>query len=115
MATVQPQVLIIEDDKNVAGFFKTVLNLVGFKCEIIFSAKEALARLAHSTPDLILLESCLVQLRWLSREASVAVSVSPPKVVSPENGALLATLRAAADGIWSPPPALPVAEPPRLF
>ena len=62
-----------------------------------------------------LLEGCLVQLRRLSREAGVAVSVSSPKMASPENGALLATLRAAADGVWSPPPALPAAEPPRLF
>jgi diguanylate cyclase (GGDEF)-like protein len=50
------QVLIIEDDRDTAGFFKTVLELVGFECEIILTAKEALDRLAVSAPDLILLD-----------------------------------------------------------
>ncbi len=50
------QVLIIEDDKDTAGFFKTVLSLVGLESEIILSAKEALDRLAFSAPDLILLD-----------------------------------------------------------
>ena len=49
MSTDQPHVLIIEDDRDAAGFFKAVLNLVGFDCEIILSAREALARLAFST------------------------------------------------------------------
>jgi len=62
-----------------------------------------------------LLEGCLAALRRLSRAAGVAVSVCPPKIASPENGALLAALHAAADGVWSPPPALPAAEPQRLF
>jgi hypothetical protein len=62
-----------------------------------------------------LLEGCLVQLRRLSRAAGVAVSICPPKIASPENGALLAALHAAADGVWSPPAALPAAVPPRLF
>ena len=49
-------VLIIEDNKDTADFFKTVLELVGFECEVILSAKEALARLAVSAPDIILLD-----------------------------------------------------------
>ena len=50
------QVLIIEDDRDTAGFFKTVLELVGFECEVIHSAKEALDHLAFNAPDLILLD-----------------------------------------------------------
>ena len=50
------QVLIIEDDRDTAGFFKTVLEMVGFECEIILSAKEALDRLSVCAPDLILLD-----------------------------------------------------------
>ena len=49
-------VLIIEDDKDTAGFFSTVLQLVGYECEIVLSARDALARLAGSVPDLILLD-----------------------------------------------------------
>jgi diguanylate cyclase (GGDEF)-like protein len=50
------QVLIIDDDKDTANFFRLVLELVGFECEIVNSAKHALARLAASQPDLILLD-----------------------------------------------------------
>ncbi len=50
------QVLIIDDDKDIAGFFSTVLSLLGHECETVLSAKEALVRLAGSLPDLILLD-----------------------------------------------------------
>jgi PleD family two-component response regulator len=50
------QVLIIEDDRDTAGFFKTVLELGDFECEVILSAKEALARLSVGAPDIILLD-----------------------------------------------------------
>lgn len=50
------KVLIIEDDKSTADFFRTVLKLVGLESEIILSAKEALDRLAFNAPDLILLD-----------------------------------------------------------
>lgn len=50
------QVLIIDDDLETANLFKTVLSLVGYECEILLSAKLALARLASNVPDLILLD-----------------------------------------------------------
>lgn len=50
------EVLIVEDDKDTAVFFKTVLSLVGLESEIVLSAKEALAWLASSVPDIILLD-----------------------------------------------------------
>lgn len=50
------QVLIIEDDKDTAEFFSTVLGLVGYQCETVLSARDALARLAAEVPDLILLD-----------------------------------------------------------
>jgi hypothetical protein len=62
-----------------------------------------------------LLNICLAHLLRLSRGAGLLVSASIPKVASPENVALLETLQAGADGVWSPAPALPVAEPERLF
>jgi PleD family two-component response regulator len=95
MAPVEPQVLIIEDDKDAAGFFKTVLNLVGFECQIILSAKEALARLALSTPDLILLdirlgleisgEDILYQIRSNTRfdKTRVVVVTAYPRLAEP--------------------------------
>ena len=49
-------VLIIDDDKDTANFFSMVLGLVGFDCDIVNSAKQALARIAVSQPDMILLD-----------------------------------------------------------
>lgn len=89
------QVLIIEDDKDTAGFFKTVLELVGLESEIILSAKEALDRLAFSAPDLILLdirlgieisgEDILYQIRSNPRfdKTRVVVITAYPRLAEP--------------------------------
>ncbi|MGE5222641.1 MAG: diguanylate cyclase domain-containing protein [Omnitrophica WOR_2 bacterium] len=50
------RVLIIDDDKETANLFRTVLSMVGFECEIILNARAAIARLASNVPDLILLD-----------------------------------------------------------
>jgi diguanylate cyclase (GGDEF)-like protein len=50
------QALIVDDDKDTARFFGTVLGLVGFEVEIVLTAREALAQLASLVPDLILLD-----------------------------------------------------------
>jgi diguanylate cyclase (GGDEF)-like protein len=46
----------VDDDKDTARFFGTVLGLVGFDVEIVLTAREALAQLASLAPDLILLD-----------------------------------------------------------
>lgn len=53
------QVLIIEDDKSTAEFFKTILALAGFECELALSSRTALARLSNCIPDLVILDLCL--------------------------------------------------------
>ncbi len=53
------KVLIIDDDRDIAGFFDAVLSLIGHECETVQSAKEAFVRLAASEPDLVLLDLCL--------------------------------------------------------
>lgn len=50
------QVLIIEDDKDTANFFNFVLSLVGFDCDVVYNAKQALSRLSVVEPDIILLD-----------------------------------------------------------
>ena len=91
------QVLIIEDDKDTAQLFSTVLGLVGFHCEIVLSGKEALARLAASEPDLILLdmrlgveisgEDILYQIRSNPRllDTRVIIITAYPAMVEPIN------------------------------
>ncbi|HVN55392.1 MAG TPA: diguanylate cyclase [Anaerolineaceae bacterium] len=55
------QVLIIDDDKDIATWFKTVLVMMGFEVDIALSARQALTWLASSVPDLILLDLRLGQ------------------------------------------------------
>ncbi len=50
------QVLIIDDDKETADLFSTVLGMVGYQCEVALTARTALARMAATVPDLILLD-----------------------------------------------------------
>jgi diguanylate cyclase (GGDEF)-like protein len=88
-------VLIIEDDKDTAALFKTVLELVGFECEVILSAREALVRLAVCTPDLVLLdirlgieisgEDILYQIRGNPRfdKTRVVIAAAPPSLAEP--------------------------------
>ena len=89
------QVLIIEDDRDTAEFFKTVLELVGFDCEIILSGKEALNTLSVCAPDLILLdirlgveisgEDILYQIRSNPRfdKTRVVVITAYPRLAEP--------------------------------
>ena len=48
--------LIVEDDRDTATLFSTVLEIAGFECETVFSAKGAMISLSGSVPDLILLD-----------------------------------------------------------
>lgn len=50
------QALIIDDDRDTAQFFNMVLNLVGYECSVAYSARTALAFLASTQPDIILLD-----------------------------------------------------------
>jgi len=79
------QVLIVDDDKDIARLFQVVLTLVGFECDIVHSAKECLSKLALSVPDIILLdlrlgleisgEDILVQIRANPRFKNTRVIV----------------------------------------
>jgi len=50
------QVLVIDDDKDIAAWFRTVLVLMGFEVETALTARQALSWLAANVPDLILLD-----------------------------------------------------------
>ncbi len=52
-------VLIIDDDKDAAAFFSSVLSLVGFKCKLVHSGRDAFAHLAAYQPDMVLLDMYL--------------------------------------------------------
>jgi len=48
--------LIIDDDKDTANLFRTILTLVGFECIAVYTARAALAHLAANDPDIVLLD-----------------------------------------------------------
>jgi PleD family two-component response regulator len=48
--------LIIDDDRDTANLFSTILSLVGFECDVAYSAKTALVYLASNEPDIVLLD-----------------------------------------------------------
>jgi diguanylate cyclase (GGDEF)-like protein len=50
------RVLIIDDDRDMANLFRTVLDMVGFKCEVVYTAKDGLAKLTFNEPDMVLLD-----------------------------------------------------------
>jgi two-component system, OmpR family, response regulator BaeR len=53
---IQPCALIIEDDPKLGVIYDTVLKQAGYDTEIIRRGDEALSRLTHTTPVLILLD-----------------------------------------------------------
>jgi diguanylate cyclase (GGDEF)-like protein len=52
----KPFALIIEDDRDIVALFRHVLDLAGYRTEIVLHGKVAVEHLAHSTPDIVLLD-----------------------------------------------------------
>ena len=52
----KPFALIIEDDRDIAALFRHVLDLAGFRTEVVFHGQVAVQRLSNSQPDLVLLD-----------------------------------------------------------
>jgi DNA-binding response OmpR family regulator len=49
-------VLIIEDDRSIAEYFRAVLTLAGLEVETVHTAREGLVRLSTNTPNLVILD-----------------------------------------------------------
>ena len=52
----KPSALIIEDDRDIVALFRHVLDLAGYRTEIILHGKVAVEHLAKYTPDIVLLD-----------------------------------------------------------
>ena len=50
------QVLIIDDDRDIANLFNKMLAMLGFESEVVYSAKDGLSKLSLVVPDLVLLD-----------------------------------------------------------
>lgn len=52
----RPTALIIEDDRDIVALFRHVMDLAGYRTEIVLHGKVAVEHLAKSTPDIVLLD-----------------------------------------------------------
>ena len=52
----KPTALIIEDDRDIVALFRHVMDLAGYRTEIVLHGKVAVDHLAKSTPDIVLLD-----------------------------------------------------------
>jgi diguanylate cyclase (GGDEF)-like protein len=52
----KPSALIIEDDRDIVALFRHVLDLAGYRTEIILHGRAAVEHLARTRPDIVLLD-----------------------------------------------------------
>ncbi|HSL45904.1 MAG TPA: diguanylate cyclase [Anaerolineales bacterium] len=52
----KPFALIIEDDRDIVALFRHVLDLAGYRTEIVLDGKAAMEQLSRVTPDIVLLD-----------------------------------------------------------
>jgi diguanylate cyclase (GGDEF)-like protein len=52
----KPSALIIEDDRDIVALFRHVLDLAGYRTEIVLHGRVAVEHLAKTTPDIVLLD-----------------------------------------------------------
>jgi diguanylate cyclase (GGDEF)-like protein len=52
----KPYALIVEDDRDVAALFRHVLDVAGYRTEVVMHGGEAVERLQAAPPDIVLLD-----------------------------------------------------------
>ena len=52
----KPFALIVEDKRDIVALFQHVLDIAGYHTEIVMDGKEAMARIAATPPDIVLLD-----------------------------------------------------------
>jgi diguanylate cyclase (GGDEF)-like protein len=52
----KPFALIVEDDRDIVALFRHVMDLAGYRTEILLNGKAAADYLAHTRPDIVLLD-----------------------------------------------------------
>jgi len=52
----KPFALVIEDERDIAALYRHILDVVGYRTEITLHSQDAIERLAHCQPDLVILD-----------------------------------------------------------
>jgi CheY-like chemotaxis protein len=55
-STISPLAVIVEDDRDIVDLFREVLEIAGYRTEIILDGMEALEKISALQPDLVLLD-----------------------------------------------------------
>ncbi|HEX8993210.1 MAG TPA: response regulator [Anaerolineales bacterium] len=55
----KPFAFIVEDDRDIAALFRHVLDIAGYRTEIVMSGRDAVERLKFVLPDIVLLDLSL--------------------------------------------------------
>ena len=53
------KILLVEDDEDLAGVYKSRLDLEGFETRVVFNGEEALSAAVEFKPELILLDAMM--------------------------------------------------------
>jgi diguanylate cyclase (GGDEF)-like protein len=91
----KPSVLIIEDDRDIVALFRHVMDLAGYRTEIVLHGGVAVEYLSKTTPDIVLLDlglpgvSGVEILRMMRSDARLK---NVPVVVITANSHLIETL-----------------------
>src|SRR5512142_11827 len=59
VAMDKPFALIVEDDRDIAALFRHVLDIAGYRTELVMDGREAVERLKSAGPDIVLLDLTL--------------------------------------------------------
>ena len=68
-------ILIVEDDEDLRRLFRTALTLAGYTVEEAGDGLEALQKIDHSPPDLVVLDLMLPQISGLTVRQEIAAHV----------------------------------------
>ena len=71
----QQTILVVEDDEDLRRLFRTALTLAGYHVEEAGDGLEALQKLDHSPPDLVVLDVMLPQISGLIVQQELAAHV----------------------------------------
>jgi CheY-like chemotaxis protein len=91
-------ILVVEDDEDLRRLFRTALTLAGYDVEQAGDGLEALVKLDHSPPDLVVLDVMLPQISGLVVQQELAAHMLTrdiPVVIITGSGADLAHVAAA--------------------
>ncbi len=78
MGTVRQRVLVVDDSEDVREFFQVALELAGYQVETAEDGKDALAKVQHERPDLILLDVVMPVMDGLELLLKLRSDLAPP-------------------------------------